>query len=155
MVLDKAIKMNELDRFETFLREHGQKVTKPRRIILEAFLNTEGHLSTEDILREAKKHDPGIGQATVFRTIRLIEDAGLAREAVQEDGARTFEHLADHPHHDHLLCTECGKIIEFLSPTIEKEQQKIFVKYGFRPIGHNMELLGLCPECQAKEKGAQ
>jgi Fur family ferric uptake transcriptional regulator len=147
--------MNELVKFENYLRAHGQKMTRPREVILEAFLKTEGHLSIDDILREAKKIDAGIGQATVFRTIRLIADAGLAREALQEDGARTFEHLADHPHHDHLLCVGCGKVIEFLSPVIEREQQKIFVQYGFAPRGHMMELLGLCPECQAKERGEQ
>jgi Fur family ferric uptake transcriptional regulator len=147
--------MNELVKFEDYLRAHGQKMTRPRRVILEAFLGTEGHLTIDDILREAKKIDAGIGQATVFRTIRLIAAAGLAREALQEDGARTFEHLADHPHHDHLLCVGCGRIIEFLSPLIEKEQQKIFVRYGFEPRGHMMELLGLCPECQAKERGDQ
>jgi Fur family ferric uptake transcriptional regulator len=147
--------MNELVKFENYLRAHGQKMTRPREVILEAFLKTEGHLSIDDILREAKKIDAGIGQATVFRTIRLITDAGLAREALQEDGARTFEHLADHPHHDHLLCVGCGKVIEFLSPVIEREQQKIFVQYGFAPRGHMMELLGLCPECQAKERGEQ
>ena len=144
--------MNELVKFEQYLHTHGQKMTRPRRIILEAFIETEGHLTTEDILREAKKVDPGIGHATVFRTIRLIADAGLAREALQDDGARKFEHLANHPHHDHLLCVGCGKIIEFLSPVIEKEQQKIFSQYGFLPRGHMMELLGLCPECQAKQK---
>jgi len=147
--------MNELVKFEDYLRAHGQKMTRPRRVILEAFLGTEGHLTIDDILREAKKTDAGIGQATVFRTIRLIAAAGLAREALQEDGARTFEHLADNPHHDHLLCVGCGRIIEFLSPLIEKEQQKIFVRYGFEPRGHMMELLGLCPECQAKERGDQ
>ncbi len=147
--------MNELVKFENYLRAHGQKMTRPREVILEAFLKTEGHLSIDDILREAKKIDAGIGQATVFRTIRLIADAGLAREALQEDGARTFEHLADHPHHDHLLCVGCGKVIEFLNPVIEREQQKIFVQYGFAPRGHMMELLGLCPECQAKERGEQ
>ncbi len=145
--------MNELVKFENYLRAHGQKMTRPRRVILEAFLGTEGHLTIDDILREAKKIDAGIGQATVFRTIRLIASAGLAREALQEDGARTFEHLADHPHHDHLLCVGCGKIIEFLNPSIEKEQQNIFALYGFEPRGHMMELLGLCPECQAKERG--
>jgi Fe2+/Zn2+ uptake regulation proteins len=89
--------MNELVKFEDYLRAHGQKMTRPRRVILEAFLGTEGHLTIDDILREAKKIDAGIGQATVFRTIRLIAAAGLAREALQEDGARTFEHLGRSP----------------------------------------------------------
>lgn len=145
--------MNEIDMFERYLRAKHQKMTQPRRIILEAFLRAEGHLTTDAILREAKKLDPGIGQATVFRTIRLIADAGLAREALQEDGARTFEHLADHPHHDHLLCVRCGRVIEFLNPIIEREQRKIFAQYGFEPRGHMMELLGLCPDCAAIPSG--
>ncbi len=147
--------MNEIERFESYLHAKHQKMTMPRKIILEAFLNTEGHLTTEAILREAKKIDPGIGQATVFRTIRLIEDAGLAREALQAEGARTFEHLAEHQHHDHLRCVECGRVIEFLNPAIEREQRKIFAQYGFEPRGHTMELLGLCPECQAKNRGGR
>lgn len=149
----EVCRMNEMEKFERYLRANNQKMTQPRKIILEAFLGTKGHLTTEAILREAKKIDPGIGQATVFRTIRLIADAGLAREALQEDGAKTFEHLADHSHHDHLLCVECGRVIEFLNPAIEREQRKIFVQYGFEPRGHMMELLGLCPECQAKKQG--
>jgi Fur family ferric uptake transcriptional regulator len=147
--------MNEIDMFEQYLRKNGQKMTKPRSIILKAFLKTEGHLSSDAIFREAKKIDPRIGQATVFRTIRLITNAGLAREATQEDRARTFEHLAHHPHHDHLLCVQCGKVIEFMSPSIEREQKKIFSHYKFAPRGHTMELLGLCPECQGKTEGDQ
>lgn len=149
---DKGFPMNEVEMFEQYLRKNGQKMTKPRSIILKAFLKTEGHLSSDAIFREAKKIDPRIGQATVFRTIRLITNAGLAREAMQEEGARTFEHMAHHPHHDHLLCVQCGKVVEFMSPSIEREQKKIFSQYKFAPRGHTMELLGLCPECQAKRQ---
>ncbi len=148
--------MNEFAKFETYLHARGQKMTRPREIILRAFLQTEGHMTTEDILREARRIDPGIGQATVFRTIRLIADAGLAREACMEDGARTFEHLANHPHHDHLVCVRCGQVIEFYSPEIEQAQRLVFLYYSFLPKGHTMELFGLCPQCrelEEKEKG--
>jgi len=144
--------MNEFARFASYLRSHGQKMTRPREIILRAFLQTEGHMTTEEILREARRIDPSIGQATVFRTIRLIADAGLAREACMEDGARTFEHLANHAHHDHLVCVRCGKVIEFYIPEIEQQQSLIFLYYGFLPKGHTMQLFGLCPQCQEEEE---
>jgi Fur family ferric uptake transcriptional regulator len=132
---------------ENFLKERGQKVTKSRKTVLEAFLSLEGHVTADSLLAEAKKIDPGIGQATVFRTVKLLADAGLAREACQDDGARTYEHAFMHRHHDHLRCERCGKIVEFYDKTIEKAQDAIFHHYGFVPIGHRMELTGLCEKC--------
>jgi Fur family transcriptional regulator, ferric uptake regulator len=134
---------------EQFLRSKGQKVTKTRKTVLEAFLKLEGHVTTDLLLAEAKKQDPGIGQATVFRTVKLLSDAGLAREACQDDGAKTYEHAFHHHHHDHLRCERCGKLVEFYDKTIEKAQEAIFQRYGFAPLGHKMELIGLCADCAA------
>ncbi|MDH7484100.1 MAG: Fur family transcriptional regulator [Spirochaetales bacterium] len=138
---------DELARFEAYLRTRGLRMTRPRKTILRTFLGTEGHLSADALLRETRKVDPHIGQATVFRTIHLIAEAGLAREACNDEGARTYEHLAGHPHHDHLRCSKCGRIIEFCDPEIEQRQAAIFAQYGFEPQGHMMELTGVCPEC--------
>jgi len=138
---------NEYVRLEHFLRERGQKVTRTRKAVLEAFLELEGHVTADALLAAAKKIDPGIGQATVFRTVKLLADAGLAREACQDDGARTYEHAFMHSHHDHLRCERCGKIVEFYDKTIERAQEAIFRHYGFIPLGHRMELTGLCEEC--------
>ena len=137
---------------ERYLRGEGLKVTKTRRIVLEAFLELEGHVTADLLLAAARKKDPGIGQATVFRTLRLLSGAGLAREACQDVGARTYEHAFRHSHHDHLRCERCGKIVEFCDRTIEKAQEDIFGRYGFQPLGHRMELIGLCPGCAAGEK---
>lgn len=139
--------MEERILFERYLRTKNLKMTSPREKVLEAFLKTEGHLSAEDILAAAKEIDPGIGQATVFRTLKLLADAGLARDACQDEGPRRYEHAYLHAHHDHLLCVKCGKVIEFYDPAIERAQDKIFRRYGFKAIGHMMELKGLCADC--------
>lgn len=136
--------------FEGYLRTRNLKMTSPRETVLKAFLENEGHLSADDILAAARALDPGIGQATVFRTVKLLADAGLARDACQDDGPRRYEHAYHHSHHDHLLCVRCGKIIEFCDPAIEKAQDKIFRANGFKAMGHTMELKGLCAECSGE-----
>ncbi|MCE1195044.1 transcriptional repressor [bacterium] len=125
----------ERDLFERYLRTKDLKMTSPRETVLQAFLATEGHLSAEDVFDAARRIDPGIGQATVFRTLKLLE------------GPRRYEHAYRHRHHDHLLCIRCGKLVEFFDPAIEKAQDRVFEKYGFKAIGHMMELKGLCAEC--------
>lgn len=141
----------EYEVFKQYLRERGLKMTSPRERVLKAFLENEGHLSTDDILAASRKLDPTIGQATVFRTMKLLEEAGLARDASQDNGPRKYEHAYRHSHHDHLLCTKCGRVVEFYDPQIEKAQKQIFAKYGFIETGHWMELHGLCPDC-ARQK---
>ena len=136
--------------FENYLRSNGLKLTSARKTVLKAFLNTEGHISAEDLLAAAKRIDPGLGQATVFRTLKLLADSGLAQDACQDEGPRRYEHVYKHSHHDHLVCVECGKLIEFCHPEIEKAQNEIFREFGFRATGHRLELRGLCAECASK-----
>ncbi|MGB4571190.1 MAG: Fur family transcriptional regulator [Rectinemataceae bacterium] len=132
---------------EHYLRTRGLKMTASRETVLRAFLKNEGHMTTEDIFAASRRLDPGIGQATVFRTVKLLSEAGLAREACQDSGARSYEHAFKHRHHDHLQCVECGKIVEFFDPAIERAQEAVFRQHGFAATGHKMELLGLCPDC--------
>jgi Fur family transcriptional regulator, ferric uptake regulator len=138
---------------EGYLRERGQKMTEPRETVLEAFLKLERHVTAEELLAAARKIDPSIGQATVFRAIKLFAEAGLAREACPDEGAKRYEHAYRHEHHDHLVCLGCGAIVEFKDPGIERAQEAIYRKYGYRPSGHQMELQGYCPAC-AKKAGA-
>jgi len=144
--------MDERIVFENYLRRRQLKLTSPRETVLEAFVATEGHLSADDILAAARRIDPGIGQATVFRTVKLLAEAGLARDACQDDGPRKYEHAYRHSHHDHLLCMRCGRIVEFCDTAIEKAQDGIFAAHGFKPTGHTLELRGLCSECSGREK---
>lgn len=145
--------MDERDRLEAYLRERGLKMTAARETVLRAFLGVERHVSAEELYDEAKRLDPSIGQATVFRAIKLFANAGLAREACRDDGARQYEHAYGHRHHDHLLCVGCGSVIEFQDDDIEKAQERVYHNYGYSPSGHRLELLGLCPDCAGRASG--
>lgn len=136
---------------EAYLRQRGLKVTKARDTVLRAFLSVEEHVTAEALYDMARKLDPTIGQATVFRTIKLLADAGLAKEACRDDGPRQYEHAWRHEHHDHLMCVRCGALVEFRDQAVERAQKAVYARYGYAERGHRMELLGLCPECAGKE----
>jgi len=135
---------------EGYLKSRGLKMTKARDTVLAAFLGLESHVSADAVYEAARLIDPGIGQATVFRTIKLLSDSGLAREACRDDGARRYEHAYNHAHHDHLTCVQCGTVVEFIDPEIERAQESVYSRYGFMSSGHRLELYGLCPRCSDK-----
>jgi Fur family ferric uptake transcriptional regulator len=136
---------------QSYLRQRGLKMTRPREAVLRAFLDAEGHVTTDTLITAARRIDPRIGQATVFRTVKLLTEAGLARGACSDEGPRQYEHAYRHSHHDHLVCVECGAIVEFADTTIEKAQEAIYKKYGYQSSGHRLELLGRCPSCAAHQ----
>jgi Fur family ferric uptake transcriptional regulator len=133
---------------EGYLRERDLKMTGPRRTVLEVFLGIEDHVTAEELFDAVRKVDPGIGQATVFRTIKLLEEAGLARAACRDEGPRSFEHAYRHEHHDHLVCVDCGAIVEFVSSDIERAQGAVYQAHDYEPAGHSLELYGRCPSCR-------
>ena len=135
---------------EAYLRERGQKMTGPRETVLDAFLRLESHVTAEELLSAARRIDPTIGQATVFRTIKLFADAGLARGACPDEGARRFEHAYRHAHHDHLICVGCGTVVEFQDEALEKAQHAIYRTHSYKPSSHRLELRGYCPSCAKK-----
>jgi Fur family ferric uptake transcriptional regulator len=139
---------------EVFLRHiqrAGLKRTAQRELILEVFLRTEEHLSSEDLYRLVQREDPAIGQTTVYRTLKLLTDAGLAREVRFGDGRTRYEHNYKHPHHDHMICTECGKTIEFFSADLEKLQDKIAARHKFEITNHTLRMFGYCADCRGSE----
>jgi Fur family ferric uptake transcriptional regulator len=150
--------MPKLKRFEKekeIFREHIQKAglrrTGQRDLILERFLKTEEHLTSEDLYWLVHKEDPSVGHTTVYRTLKLLTEAGLAREVRFGDNKTYYEHHYDHEHHDHMICTECGQVIEFFSQEIENLQDEMAEKFGFRLSHHSLRMWGLCAECQEKE----
>jgi Fur family ferric uptake transcriptional regulator len=138
--------------FLEHIKKKGLRRTAQRELILVVFLRTEDHLSSEDLYWLVQKEDPNVGQTTVYRTLKLLTDAGLAREVRLGDGRTYYEHHFDHDHHDHMICTECGEVIEFFSAEIERLQDEMADKYNFRPTHHSLRILGLCQECQETEK---
>ena len=151
---------NERQVFSEHIQKSGLRHTAQRELILDIFLRTEEHLSSEDLYWLVQKEDKSVGHTTVYRTLKLLTEAGLAREVRFGDGKTYYEHHYNHEHHDHMICTECGKVVEFFSPEIEALQIGMAEKYGFKPTHHSLRILGLCEVCQkidarAAASGAQ
>ncbi len=138
----------ELDIFINFLRTKNLKLTNQREEISNIFIRTQKHLTTEDLYNIIKKKDPNIGLATVFRTLKLMCEAGIAREVDFGDKRIRYEHKYGHEHHDHLVCTKCGKFIEVMDMEIEELQDNLCRKFNFFPIRHKMQVFGICKKCK-------
>ena len=137
--------------FHDHIKRSGLKRTAQRDLILDVFLETEGHVSSEALYELVKAHDPSIGFTTVYRTLKLLQECGLARNVQYYDGRMLYEHDFKHAHHDHLICTNCGVLIEFYSEVIENMQDEIAARHKFRPETHSLRIFGRCAECQAAE----
>jgi Fur family ferric uptake transcriptional regulator len=133
------------------MEKRGLRSTKQRDTIVETFLEHADHVSIEELLARVRSHDPAIGYATVYRTLKLLAESGVANERKFGDGLTRYE-LADDEttHHDHLICVECKKIVEFEEPRVEALQEEIAHRYGFVVRSHKHELYGVCGDCQAK-----
>jgi Fur family ferric uptake transcriptional regulator len=131
---------------DTYLDAHALKHTKQREAILDVFLSAKGHITGEELHSHVRKEHPNIGYTTVYRTMKLLCEAGLAMERHFDDGVTRYE--IEHEHHDHLVCVRCGKIIEFECSMIESAQDRIVNEYGFRLLRHRHELYGHCAACR-------
>ena len=138
------------DRLNDYMTRHGLRSTEQRRVVTEEFFASDGHLSIEELLDQVRVKEPRIGYATVYRTLKLLKECGLAYERHFGDGVSRYEVAWDDEHHDHLICSDCGKIVEFEDEGIEKLQHDVAAKHGFTLVRHRLELYGMCPDCQAK-----
>jgi len=141
-----------LEQFKTLLKTNTLKFTKQRELILKFLYENDGHYTPEEIYMLLKKSYPdvNIGIATVYRTLTLLEDSGIASSISFGTQGKKYE-LGLKKHHDHLICTHCGKIIEFFDETIEERQKEIAKKYHFKMQDHTMKIIGLCKDCQQLE----
>lgn len=140
--------MKELQILDTFIYNKGIRHSKPREQILRVFLETERHLSVQELFGLVQKKHPTIGIATIYRTMALACEAGLAREIDFGEGNVRYEHLYGHEHHDHLVCIQCGAFREITNSRIEKEQMRMANEHGFDLVRHRHVLYGVCPECR-------
>lgn len=148
--------LNEVrELFHSFLRRNGLKKTHQKDVVLEAFLGAEGHMSVEDVYALVKKSDERIGIVTVFRTLKSLTACGIAREINLGDGLTRFEHSYRHPDHHHIVCRQCRATIEFVSPELEKLQQKIVAEYQFEPVLRRFQIYGLCKNCRERIPSAR
>ena len=138
----------EQEVFLKHIQKQGLKRTSQRDLILDVFLRTEKHLSSEDLYRLVREQDTNIGQTTVYRTLKLLAEAGLAREVRFGDGITHYEHNYKHEHHDHMICSQCGKIIEFYSAELEALQDAMAAKHKFEVTQHLLRIIGFCADCR-------
>lgn len=141
---------NPQELFADYLADKNLKVTPQRRLILDTFLKQDGHLSSEELYANVKKRDSSIGQATVYRTLKLLNESGLIEPLDFADGVVRYEWSYGQTHHDHLICDKCGKNIEILDETIESRQEQLAEEHGFKLLRHKMYLYGICSDCRNK-----
>jgi Fur family ferric uptake transcriptional regulator len=136
------------DAFHAFLARQGLKSTRQREIILDEFLKAGSHLSTEELYLRLREQYPRIGYATVHRTLKLFAECGIAEPRHFGDGQTRYESSAGEEHHDHLICTICGAIVEFENPQIEALQEGVARQHDFQIERHRLELYGRCRNCR-------
>lgn len=139
---------NRLAVFRQWIKEQGLKATAQREEIAQVFFSTNRHISVEELYSEVRRHNPRVGYATVYRTMKLLKECGLAAERHFADGQARFENVEAERHHDHIICERCGRIVEFIQPQIEKLQADVAQRFGFVASTHKMEIYGICKECR-------
>lgn len=133
---------------DRYMGEHGLKSTRQRSLIVDVFFDMHGHFSVEEVWGRVRQDDPRVSVATVYRTMKLLSESGLAHARNFGDGQTRYEAAVGREHHDHLICTSCQTIIEFENDQIERLQEAVARRHGFKVISHKMELYGLCKNCQ-------
>lgn len=139
------------DRFKTWISSEGLNATRQREEIFKIFLKSSGHKNLAQIYAQVTKANPKIGYTTVYRTLKLLTRLGLAAQRQFADGETRFEPVPTGGHHDHLICLECGKIIEFEDEALESLQKGIAKRYRFKTSHHRMEFYGQCADCSLRK----
>ena len=137
-----------LNRFKEALTKEGLKYTPQRTAVLEEIIKDKGHRESEEIYLALKKRGQHVSRATVYRTMDILVSNGFARKMNLGDGRARYESKVNSPHHDHLVCMDCGLIVEFMDQQIEDLQDKIAIQYNFQLKRHIHQLFGLCKKCQ-------
>lgn len=135
-----------------FCQAQGLHYSDKREAVLEIFLQTERHVTAEDLHAALEKKDLSADPKTIQAALQLMVEAGLATELRLEDGTLVYEHAFAQKHHDHLICRKCGRMIEFASPVIEKLQEEIAALHHFVIEDHTFSLYGICSACAEKER---
>lgn len=133
--------------FRDYLRRRGLRSTSQRDDIAKVFFASQRHISVDELYGAVRRVNPRVGYATVYRTMKLLTEFGLAVESHFREGEARYE-SAEGQHHDHLICVTCGSIVEFEEERIEALQAEVARGMGFEFTGHKMELYGVCGGCQ-------
>ncbi len=137
-----------------YITEKGLKHSRQRDRIVETFFGMGGHVSIEELVARVRRLDPRISVATVYRTMKLLADSRLAVPRQFGRGQTRYEAASGKPHHDHLICTTCGEIVEFANERIESLQDLVARRHGFQVESHKLELYGRCARCRREVEAA-
>lgn len=134
--------------FSEFLSRRGLKLTRQRERILDRIFSSHDHFKAEKLLKSM----PDISKATLYRTLALLVEAGLLRQETFDERHAHYEHILGHAHHGHLVCLECGEIVEFRNDEIEKRQKEVCRRHKFQPVSHRLSIYGYCARCAKKKQ---
>jgi Fur family transcriptional regulator, ferric uptake regulator len=140
--------VDELSIFNDFLKLENMYFTQPRKTILRVFLQINSHTEIKELYKKIEKEDGIIGIATVYRTMNLLVECGLASKTILSGDKIYFEKRHGREHHDHFICTQCERIEEFHHPLIEESQNEIARQHSFAVTSHRMTLFGTCHNCK-------
>jgi len=151
-----ALARQALGRLDSWLEERGLKHSRQRNAIVEAFFAMGGHVPVEALVARVRSQDARVSVATVYRTMKLLAECGIAIPRHFDDGQTRYEPAGHRGHHDHLICTGCGQIVEFENERIEELQMRVARSHGFDVQSHKLELYGRCEACRAgRRKGKE
>lgn len=140
----------EIQKFQSFLQQQGLKLTPERTALLREIFATHYHFEADELLFKMKEKAVKISRATVYRTLELLVKSGMVRRVHLGEDHYHYEHVRGNSHHDHLICTICGGVIEFHDELLEKRQLEICERKKFTPTFHNLQILGICDKCSRK-----
>lgn len=138
------------NRFRDYLKKKRLKFTPERWLILEKVFSLHGHFDADKIYDEMHKKNKKLSRATIYRTLPLLVESNLVKETLRYQRRATYEPIFGYPHHDHLLCIKCSRVIEFKNDLIERLQEKVCKKYRFEPLEHRLGIKGYCQRCAVK-----
>ena len=145
----------EINRFQDFLQQQGLKLTSERSALVREIFSTHYHFEADELLFKMKEKAVKISRATVYRTLELLVKSGMVRRVHLGEDHYHYEHVTGNSHHDHLICTTCGGVIEFHDEVLEARQREICEKKKFTPTFHNLQILGVCDSCRRKGQSPQ
>ena len=148
-----TLTMDQAEHVRDYLRRNGLAFTASRRTILTWVTAATGHFDAEQLRESLLRKGRRLSPATIYRTLPLFVRSGIIKETIGSGDKARYEHVFGHEHHDHLECLECGRVIEFMDPGLEKLQQTVCRRHGFQPVDHRLAIRGYCSRCAGRRKG--
>ena len=144
----RRVALKPHEHFRKFLQEGQYRITPERFDVLDAVLAWNDHFDADNLFIYLKNNGSKVSRATVYKTLALLHECGLVSRYRFSQGHAQYEKTTDRPHHDHMVCTKCGKIVEFENARVERLQDDACAQYGFSPMYHSFQIFGVCLECR-------